>query len=619
MFAFRLLEKLINLFRSFIWAYPDTLFFSRSSLVNALSFYYQKLRPFSHFAFGILIFFLGAGILIFDQELLIWANEDIYIEGVIVGVDDSGKLLNIARVNPLVPSSVQLEKDLSNLIYESLVEVDQNAEVEKVLIDSFELIKRNNHYRFTLKDNIFWHDGVQMTSKDVEATFYLLRRLNSSADTSSNYSNVLANQFDDIVILDDFRFELKLKKDDSVLPTYWESINFKILPAHYISNLDSYTIFNNVKGINLQPIGTGPYKNLEISPTNIKLKRNLDFHRGVPNIASFVFRLLEDETQALKALESLEIHALAGLSSEGLQRASHISVYKKILSNVVYNQYWAIYFELSGESEQVYKSQEVRQALDYAIDREKIIEAIAGQGAQAWGTIPKTSFAFNSDLLGETYDPNHAKKILESNGWLLNTDTRIREKEGKSLSMSMVYVDNVDRNIVASSIQEDLKAVGVELILIPETIRTVNDRHILLRDFEMLLYGQTTFIDPDRYELFHSSQIGFPGAGGEDTSTGLNLSGYISSKEAVEIADQELTRVPKVDRLLEDGRSYLEQSKRKESYFEFQEVIKEEVPVIFLYHPKYTYVVNQRLNMPAMSGINSIEDRFSNVNEWSIL
>jgi peptide/nickel transport system substrate-binding protein len=107
------------------------------------------------------------------------------------------------------------------------------------------------------------------------------------------------------------------------------------------------------------------------------------------------------------------------------------------------------------------------------------------------------------------------------------------------------------------------------------------------------MYEVETTIDPDQYNLWHSLKVDYPN---------LNLSGY---------------EYERVDILLEDARVELTKKDRIDYYDLFQEYLMRDVPALFLYHPKYVYVVPEDLNGPDLSNISFPEERFQNISEWS--
>ena len=116
-------------------------------------------------------------------------------------------------------------------------------------------------------------------------------------------------------------------------------------------------------------------------------------------------------------------------------------------------------------------------------------------------------------------------------------------------------------------------------------------------------------IDPDRYELFHSSQKSHPG---------LNISSYVSESKRTQVVEGKTVKVPAVDDDLNDARRLVDEKTRKKKYEDFQAIIAEEVPVVFLFHPEDVYIVNKRITNISLKGNNAIEKRFTNITDWII-
>jgi peptide/nickel transport system substrate-binding protein len=619
---FSKLADIIYYIRNILWNYPDTLFFGDLSLVGHIRSWYNKTRPFSHFALSSVIFILLVSILTVNTNALLGINTNIYIEGVVVGLDENtGTLKGVERINPLIPSNTQIEKDIGSLIYEELLRVNQNGEVEMVLLESFGEIKPGNSYRFKLRGDVYWHDGEKMTTEDVAETMNLLKRLQRSTETASNFSNVVTNQLDDIRIIDNHTFELKLKSEDAVLPTILEAISFKILPAKYIKELNDISVFSHDIQLNKYPVGTGGFRFESSTRNSITLIRNDKYHGEMPRLKKIRFRLFPDEESAYSALATFNIHALGGISTDILNRSANLTNYHIFTSNVIYNRYWALYFNLNENGGlPMLQSQNVRKAINLAVNKEEIIGSISGMGEVAYGTIPRNSFAFADELAWPEYNKESAIQLLAQDGWEMNTSTGIIEKDRVPLSFELILVDNPDRVRIAEVIQENLKEVGIEVNLKIEPLNVVVDKYILPKQFDSLLYGQTTFIDPDRYELFHSSQRGnvlLDGASGTE-NTGLNISGFKSLLQDSRIIDKELVKVAKADTLLEDGRQFLDKERRIDIYRQLQEILADEVPVVFLYNPIYPYIVNQRVKNVDINSIVHIEDRFRSISKWEI-
>ena len=454
---------------------------------------------------------------------------------------------------------------------------------------------------------MFWHDGKKFTSEDVVETFKLLQSLEFGNQTSSVYSKAAAKI--NIKKIDDYRFEFSLKDQNTIIPNFFEIISFKVLPAHLIKGLNSSNIIYAEQKINSNPIGTGPFIVGPLNLEEIELKKNKSYYNNVPKLEKMIFRLYKDQEQAVSDLKTGQIHALTGVNSDSVQELSVIPNLKIYKSNVIYNQYWGLYFNLADQNKSSVKEVKVRQAISSAINKNFINEALVGSAIEAKGPIPETSFAFSKSEK-YVYNIKSAKTLLDRAGWKVVKGQKYRmSSKGVVLELNLVYVKNIDRDKLVEVIQRDLAAVGIKVNPVAKTISEVNNDYVLPGFFDILLYGVSTFIDPDRYELFHSSQIGYPN---------LNISSYKSKEETVVIKGGKKQRVPEVDYLLEKGRSVSDKGVRKIEYENFQEIVMEELPVIYLYHPVYTYVVNKRVAGLVLEDMVTLEDRYNEVNAWYI-
>lgn len=608
LFILQSIQKLIYSVRSALWSYPENIFVSNYSPVQRIVEIYKEARPFSHF-FSI-IFATVAIVSLVSQNVSanFRINETTFIEGVIVGVEGNGQLRQLNRISPLIVSEIQLEKDLNELIYESLIKIDQKGNIINELTENYEVLDNGSRYRFHLLPDVYWHDGELLTSRDVEATFKLLQQLEGSAETSTIHSRAAINM--KIEVIDNNTFDFTFQ-ENTVIPSFFEAISFKILPAHLLSDVNPQNINTSDPIINRVPVGTGPFKMQKVESKSIILRQNTRYRKPI-GIQLLEFRLFPNEISAVNAIKSGQVHGLAGASIDNLRDLQDNAATQILTSDVIYNQYWAMYFNLENE---MFADVKLRQAVASAINRDLIIGALLGFAESANGPIPVSSFAY-ADINRFSYDKAKAEELLEEAGWVLPPGKLIREKDGQMLEFEMLYVDNEDRAKIVSVIEQDLAEVGIRLQARPLTLARIRDEHIIPKQYSSLLFGVQTFVDPDRYELFHSSQISHPG---------LNISSYRSSREVLAVVpDPERPgrvvsmKIPEVDDLLDDARKVINRDVRKNFYQRFQEIIAEDVPVIFLYHPKETYIINRRVKNVDISGLGTLEERFGNVEDWTI-
>ncbi|MBD3280037.1 hypothetical protein GF389_00750 [Candidatus Dojkabacteria bacterium] len=604
---FTTIEKFLVQTRDYFWNYPEKFFVGRESLFFQIREFFLKSRPFSHFFLNLLmltslLFFVSR-----DISAVLMIDTDTMTEGVIVGQKSDGEIQTVDFLNPLIVTNMQLKRDIAELVYEPLVKVNQDGSLRKVLAENVIDVGEGRKFRIKLKENVTWHDGESLNTDDVLATFNLLENLEFGNKTSSVYSKAASKI--NITKIDDYRLEFSLKEKGSVIPNFFEVISFMIMPEHLIQDLNSTNILYAEPKINTNPVGTGPFIVGSLSGEEVVLRRNDEYHADKARLTRFVFRLYKDQERAVSDMKTGQIHSLIGIDSDNLHEISthtNLSIYP---SNVIYNQYWGLYFNLGDNGKSSTKENKVREAINTAINKEFLVDSLAGAGVKADGPIPKTSFAY-SDTARDGFDIARAQKLLDEAGWTRAKDQLFRtNKSGETLELDMVYVNNPDREKIATLIKDDLGDVGIEVNLVAKTIAEVNNDHLLPGFFDMLLYGVSTFIDPDRYELFHSSQIGYPN---------LNIASYESEKTTVVIREGKKETPPEVDYVLEQGRAIFKNADRVEYYETFQEIVLDELPVIYLYHPVYSYVVNNRVRGIELENMTTLEDRLDGVMNWHI-
>jgi peptide/nickel transport system substrate-binding protein len=591
--------------RKSFWAYPDSLFFGRRSVARSASRFYRLNVPFSHFVSIILVLLLVVGYFGSNISYVLSLENKTLIEGEIMGADDNGNPVLLNRINPLVNSNIQLEKDISELVYEPLIRVDSKGEPQSVLAD-YLVLEKGSRYQFKIKPGVKWHDGQPFTVDDVEKTFDLIRQLDANPQTSNLYSHA-ANKIDLVrSATDPDVFDLNVK-NGQVIPGFFEAISFKIMPAHMLGDINSGNILQSDPLINRQPVGTGPFIFSQASSDFVDLVANKDYWGDQPKIDKIRFKLFPTESAAVTALETGQIHGLNSFFNDSANAIKDINNLDLVRSNFIYNQYWAMYFNLGDNGPAALKDVKVRQAISSAINRDDVISALDGYAGVANGPIPKISFAYNPQLK-YGFDITRAVSLLNDDGYLTGADG-IRAKGDQRLSFTLTLINNQDREAVAKALSDNLKQIGVELKIAPVDLSSAIDDHIIPRQFDLLLYGVQTLIDPDRFELFDSSQIDSPG---------LNLSSYTSTEKRTQVVDGKTVKVAAVDDDLNDGRRLVDEPSRAKKYDDFQRIIANEVPVVFLYHPEELYAVNRRIKGIDLSDIASIEQRFDNISAWEI-
>jgi len=167
-------------------------------------------------------------------------------------------------------------------------------------------------------------------------------------------------------------------------------------------------------------------------------------------------------------------------------------------------------------------------------------------------------------------------------------------EEKLSLSFSLVTVNQPILVEVASQLKNQWEALGVKVEIISVDISQLEKDFIKKRGYEALLFGEDLGLLPDPFAFWHSSQKKDPG---------LNLASY-ENKDC--------------DKLLEEARQSLDERERREKLEKFQNLLIEDVPVIFLYSQDYLYFVSKEIKGIGVKIISDPSKRFSDIEEWYI-
>jgi peptide/nickel transport system substrate-binding protein len=149
---------------------------------------------------------------------------------------------------------------------------------------------------------------------------------------------------------------------------------------------------------------------------------------------------------------------------------------------------------------------------------------------------------------------------------------------------------------VAQSISAQLKQVGVEVRVDPVPASVLVGRYVVGRTYQMALVAFDNGPDPDQYSLWHSG----------------------APKDSLNFASPLVPRQALIDKDLEDGRAAGDRRSRIAAYADFQDLMQDAAPAVFLFEPHYAYVVSNRVRGLRTSAVVEPVDRFQHVAEWYV-
>jgi peptide/nickel transport system substrate-binding protein len=566
----------------------------------------RSLSPTEALLFG----FFGL-ILIISMIGIVWQiNESLIEEVPIAGGSLTEGISTVPRfINPLLAFS-NADRDLSLLIYAGLLKKNSQGEIIPELAKDYQVSEEGTLYTFTLKDNLYFHDGIPVTADDVVFTVERVQDDRLQSPKRANWTGIQVEKVDDKTVT--FLLE-------EPFAPFLETLTLGILPRHIWENVDVEQIPFSQR--NIEPIGAGPYQIDNIirrdggTPSSYILSSFENYALGRPYISRITFRIYENEQELVDAYKNGEIESLSGIST---QIAKDLSDDNVRIETPALSRVFGIFFNQNDAP--VFTDSAFRQALEASIDKEALIKEIfSGFATAADNPFPqyfmtpqsRTNDAEESDsddeaeedeeedseeVLGE--DLPSAEEILDDGGWDFDVDKNLWTKGSgddiKESSFTLTTGNLPELVEIARFISREWEKIGIKTELIfldPETLREAAVRP---REYEALLFGQVIDRPVDLYAFWHSSQRNDPG---------LNLALYanVDADRALSALRTEINPV-EVGRLIE----------------EFSEEIRDDRPAIFLYLPDLIYVLPAKVKGVELSYLRETSLRFSEVENWFI-
>lgn len=482
------------------------------------------------------------------------------------------------RLNPILCQYNSVDQDLVSLIFSGLTKVGEANQIVPDLARSWEISDDGLTYTFHLRHNVRWHDGVPFTADDVVFTVKAMQdpHYRGAPHLGSLWRSVKVRR------VDDYTVEFTLKEPFTPFLDYTV---IGILPAHLLAEVKAEDFPESE--FNLRPIGTGPFRLEEADAKHAVLEVNPYFYGPKPYLNRIEFKFYRSYRDVYNAYKRGEVEGIGRIPFEDLPTLAlepQLNLFSAPLSG-----YAIVFLNLSNPHTPFFREKEVRQALLYGLNRQRIIDRILhGYGLVAHSPIVPQSWAYYEGVIKYNYDPEQAIALLEEEGWHLSSDG-IRRKGSTRLEFTLLSDSHPRRRKLVEEIARQWREIGVRAI--PQ-VGSVSDA-LRSRRFDAVLVDLEIPPDPDLYPFWHQTQI----------EGGQNYSGF-DHREASEV--------------LEEARRITDQTKRIELYRRFQEIFAEEVPSLLLYYPVYTYAVDKRIKGVQVGPIINPSDRFRNIAQWYI-
>jgi peptide/nickel transport system substrate-binding protein len=443
-------------------------------------------------------------------------------------------------LNPLVTDST-VAANLFDLISDSLVTTDQEEEIIPSLTERWEISDDGRVWTFYLKKGVLFHDGAELTAEDVKFTLEQIakRRWHGFQTFFKCVKKFSAPER--------YLFRMELSRYDHAL---WGGLLLNIVPRHLF-------IGKSLPPFDRKPVGTGPFRFVSRNDEEIVLEANENHFRGRPYLDRLRLKVVRSP-QVYIDLAVGKIDLLGGIDEEYyafLSQLPDIRVYRKRASPFLY----MLCFNTRRE---MFRSPEIRRAVEGVIDRQKLTALPLQEKWQA-ASGPFPSWEDDRYLPLPDNDPEEARKILSRQ---------------KSPLRFVITADESELNRkIVGEIQKEFAAAGIRtstrFLPLREMIEVLKKK-----DFDLALlrsvYDSRLF---SSYPLWHSGEI----------ASGINFSSYSN---------------PAADRALDRIRFSPDEAERREAFREFQKVLREDPPAVFLFWRYLPFAIHKRFRGVLESG-----------------
>lgn len=436
------------------------------------------------------------------------------------------------NLNPMLSAASDTEGIMMN-VYEGLLTFDTDGNFLPCLAESYTIEDEGLTYKFKLKKDIQFHDGKKFSAKDVKYTYETLAGLNGE----QALKQVMAEVLEAVETPDEETVIFRLKHVD----------------AGFLGKCIVSIQEKDYKEDETHPIGTGPYKFKEyIQGQKVILEKNPDYHTvesRIPEIDKVEFRIMTDPNAILMALKSGGLD-VATIEPENIE----------VLGNefeIVEDMRNAVQLMSMNNTVAPFDNEKVRQAVNYAIDKDEIINTVTkGHGKRLESFLsPSMKAYYKEDIKGYETDLEKAKELLKEAGY----------PDGFTITMKVPsnYQEHVDAaQVIKSQLEKVGIQVDIQLIEWAQWLEQVYKN----ADYQASIVAHTGKLDPQDFLNRFTSTYG---------------------KNYFKFSN------PEYDQLVIDAASTTVEEERAAIYKECQQMLADHAAAVFIQDPYLIYAVNK--------------------------
>ncbi len=453
-------------------------------------------------------------------------------------------------------------------VLESLLDFEADSfELKPALAHDWEVSDDGLTYTFYLEEGVTFHDGTDFNAEAVKVNFERWAdpeheyAFSDDGYVYSMYGTMFGGYagddghvIEEINVVNDYEIEFILNQP---LGFFLQNMGMTYFAITSPAALEEYG-----DTINENPVGTGPFQFVSWNKDDAIVLEKFEDYRieGLPKLERVIFEVIPDNAARLIALRSGEIDMMDGLSPDdaaGVETEEGLELLTRTENNFGYVGF--------NNQKEPFDQVEVRQAVNYAIDKQAIAEALyAGYATEAKNPLPPGYLGYNDDVAGYEYDPEKAKELLAEAGYEDGLEIELW-----TMPVARPYMP--DPETVSEIVQNNLADVDITAKIVREEWAPYLEK-TLLGEHQLFIMGWSgTNGDPDYFlsSLLHGSNVG-----------SSNRSFYQNNE---------------VDELLDAAKRAVDQDERADLYAQAQALISEDSAMVTLVHSKPVMAITKNV------------------------
>jgi len=447
------------------------------------------------------------------------------------------------NLDPRVGVDAQSQR-IDELLFDPLVTRDAHFNLQPALAERWEIVDPLT-YVFHLRQGVRFHNGQLLTARDVKWTFDSLISGKIRSAKAGTFASVSG-----IETPDDNTVIFRLKQPFASL--LWN-----------LSGAAGIVPYGSGEDFNQHLIGSGPFRFVSAAQDrNVIVERNANYWATPPKLDRVEFKVIPDATtralELRKQSADVAINSLVADTVVTLQRDRDLQVIEA--PGTIY-----AYLALNLR-DPILKDVRVRRAIAYALNPQPIIHYLLRDEARpAYSILPPQHWAYDPDVMRYPHDPDRARQLLDEAGY--------RARNGVRFHITMKTSTEESTRLLAAVLQQQLREVGIALDI---------------RSFESATF--LADVSKGAYQVHSLRWIG----GNQDPDIFENL--FATASFAPKRANRTFYSNPRMDELIGEGRSTLDQQKRKAIYDQIQQILAEDLPYINLWYLDNVLVHTNRVH-----------------------